>query len=121
MAAGLWMGGRGVHHACAAHEAAALSPGRRPPRWSPRVGDHVRVVLLDGLTVEGSIVVADDAVLELKSGDEPGAQRVPANEIAAIEPANEGRTEFGEVAMRVVTLALLVTVLVSIVAFQFLS
>lgn len=121
MAAGLWVGGRDVHDACAAHEAAAYGPDCRPQRWSAQAGDQVGVVLSDGLNVDGSIVVADEAVLELKAGHEFRAGRAPVDSIAAIEEAGEVRAEFGETAMRIVTVALLVAVYASIVAFQFLS
>jgi hypothetical protein len=120
MVAGLWVGGRGVYHACAAHETAVFSPDGSPARRSPQAGDHVRVVLLDGLTVEGTLLAADHAALEHNAGDEARLQRVRAEEVAELEPADEDRAEFGEVAMRVVTLVLLVTMYVSIVAFQFL-
>lgn len=113
------MGGCGVHHAYATRDAATFCLERRPPHESPRVGDRVRLVLLDGLAVEGFVVAADDAALELKTEDEAGTQRVSAVEIGTIEPAGRSHAEFGEAAMRVVTVVLLVALYVSIVAFQF--
>jgi hypothetical protein len=121
MVAGLWVGGRGVCHACAAHGTATFSPDGGPARRSPQAGDHGRVVLLDGLAVKGTVLAANDAALELRAKDEAGSQRLRAGELAELGPADEGRGKFGEIAMRVVTVALLVTVYVSIVAFQFLS
>jgi hypothetical protein len=121
MAAGLWIAGSGVYRACATHEAAALSVGGATAPGLPPAGGGARVALQDGLTAEGAVLVADDAALDLNAKEEAGPQRVRAGELAEFGPADERRTEFGEAAMRVVTLALLVTVYVSIVVFQFLS